>query len=139
MACALCLSKQLVVYHRRAGGQSQFSVMQDLDAKSDRIQVALTYARQHLKTDLSVDSLAYVANMSPRQFSRVFHTETGETPAKAIERLRVESARLMMEVGNHPIDIVATEIGFGDQERMRRSFIRITGQPPQAFRRASRG
>jgi transcriptional regulator GlxA family with amidase domain len=135
---ARAVAKQLVVYHRRAGGQSQFSVMQDLDAKSDRIQLALTYARQHLKTDLSVESLAYVANMSPRQFSRVFHTETGETPAKAIERLRVESARLMLETGNHPIDTVAMEIGFGDQERMRRSFIRITGQPPQALRRASR-
>lgn len=135
---ARSVSRQLVVYHRRAGGQSQFSVMQDLDPKSDRIQVALTYARQHLKTDLSVESLAYVANMSPRQFSRVFHTETGETPAKAVERLRVESARLMLETANHSIDTVATEIGFGDQERMRRAFIRITGQPPQTFRRASR-
>jgi transcriptional regulator GlxA family with amidase domain len=135
---AKSVSRQLVVYHRRAGGQSQFSVMQDLDPKSDRIQIALTYARQHLKTELSVESLADVANMSPRQFSRVFHTETGETPAKAVERLRVESARLMLEMGNHSIDTIATETGFGDQERMRRSFIRITGQPPQAFRRASR-
>lgn len=132
------VSKHLVVYHRRAGGQSQFSVMNDLDAKTDRIQEALTFARQHLKTDLSVDNLANVANMSPRQFSRVFQAETGESPAKAVERLRVESARLMMETGNHTIDVVSNEIGFGDQERMRRAFIRITGQPPQAFRRASR-
>ncbi|WP_397452756.1 GlxA family transcriptional regulator [Pseudomonas sp. NA-150] len=132
------VSKQLVVYHRRAGGQSQFSVMQDLDPKSDRIQVALTYARQHLKADLSVESLAYVANMSPRQFSRVFLAETGKSPAKAVEQLRVESARLMMEAGDHSVDAVATEIGFGDQERMRRAFIRAFGQPPQVFRRAHR-
>ncbi|MGV8918903.1 MAG: GlxA family transcriptional regulator [Pseudomonas sp.] len=132
------ISKHLVVYHRRAGGQSQFSVMQDLDPKSDRIQVALTYARQHLKADLSVENLAYVANMSPRQFSRVFLAETGKSPAKAVEQLRVESARLMMEAGDHSVDSVATEIGFGDQERMRRAFIRAFGQPPQVFRRAHR-
>jgi transcriptional regulator GlxA family with amidase domain len=132
------VSKHLVVYHRRSGGQSQFSVMNDLDPKTDRIQAALTFARQHLKTDLNVESLAFVANMSARPFSRVFQSETGESPAKAIERLRVESARLMMETANHSIDTVSAETGFGDQERMRRAFIRITGQPPQAFRRSLR-
>lgn len=132
------VSKQLVVYHRRAGGQSQFSVMQDLDPKSDRVQAALTYARQHLKSELSVETLAYVANLSPRQFSRVFAAETGKSPAKAIESLRVESARVMMESGLHSIDVVATEIGFGDRERMRRAFIRAYGKPPQVFQRALR-
>jgi transcriptional regulator GlxA family with amidase domain len=135
---ARMVSKQLVVYHRRAGGQSQFSVMQDLAPKSDRIQVVLTYARQHLKADLSVESLAQVANMSPRQFSRVFTSETGQSPAKAVENLRVEAARLMMEAGSHTVDAVAHEAGFGDQERMRRAFIRAFGQPPQVFRRAHR-
>lgn len=132
------VSKHLVVYHRRAGGQSQFSVMQDLDPKTDRIQAALTYARQHLKADLSVERLAYVANLSPRQFSRIFVAQTGKSPAKAVEHLRVESARLMMETGHHPIDVVATEIGFGDGERMRRAFIRAFGQPPQAFQKENR-
>ncbi|MFJ5295601.1 GlxA family transcriptional regulator [Pseudomonas sp. NPDC088368] len=135
---ARMVSKYLVVYHRRAGGQSQFSVMQDLAPKSDRIQMALTYARQHLKADLSVESLADVVNMSPRQFSRVFTTETGQSPAKAVENLRVESARILMEAGNHTVDAVAHEAGFGDQERMRRAFIRAFGQPPQVFRRAHR-
>lgn len=135
---ARMVSRQLVVYHRRAGGQSQFSVMQDLAPKSDRIQVVLTYARQHLKADLSVESLAEVANMSPRQFSRVFTVETGQSPAKAVESLRVESARLMIEAGSHTVDAVAQETGFGDQERMRRAFIRAFGQPPQVFRRAYR-
>ncbi|MGV8917233.1 MAG: GlxA family transcriptional regulator [Pseudomonas sp.] len=132
------VAKQLVLYHRRAGGQSQFSVMQELEPKTDRIQAALTYAKQNLKSDLSVDDLAYAANLSPRQFSRVFHAETGQSPAKAIENLRVESARLMMEAGRHSMDAVATSTGFGDRERMRRAFLRAFGQPPQVIQRANR-
>ncbi|MNZ49103.1 transcriptional activator FtrA [compost metagenome] len=69
----------------------------------------------------------------------MFHAETGQSPAKAIENLRVESARLMMETGRHSIDVVATDTGFGDRERMRRAFIRAFGQPPQVIQRASRG
>ncbi|MGH8384082.1 MAG: GlxA family transcriptional regulator [Pseudomonas sp.] len=132
------VARQLVVYHRRAGGQSQFSVMLELEPKTDRIQAALTYAKQNLKSVLSVEELANAANLSPRQFSRVFHAETGQSPAKAIESLRVESARLMMETGRHSIDVVATDTGFGDRERMRRAFIRAFGQPPQVIQRANR-
>jgi transcriptional regulator GlxA family with amidase domain len=133
------VARQLVVYHRRSGGQSQFSVMLELAPKTDRIQAALNYAKQNLKSALSVEELASAANLSPRQFSRVFHAETGQSPAKAIESLRVESARLMMETGRHSIDVVATDTGFGDRERMRRAFIRAFGQPPQVIQRASRG
>jgi transcriptional regulator GlxA family with amidase domain len=135
---ARTVARQLVVYHRRAGGQSQFSVMLELEPKTDRIQAALTYAKQHLKSALSVEELAGAAHLSPRQFSRVFHAETGQSPAKAIENLRVEAARLMMETGRHAIDVVATETGFGDRERMRRAFIRAFGQPPQVIQRANR-
>nr|WP_223516123.1 GlxA family transcriptional regulator [Pseudomonas sp. GL-B-19] len=135
---ARTVARQLVVYHRRAGGQSQFSVMLELEPKTDRIQAALTYAKQHLKSALSVEELARAAHLSPRQFSRVFHAETGQSPAKAIENLRVEAARLMMETGRHAIDVVATETGFGDRERMRRAFIRAFGQPPQVIQRANR-
>ncbi|PMZ87154.1 MULTISPECIES: GlxA family transcriptional regulator [unclassified Pseudomonas] len=133
------VARQLVLYHRRSGGQSQFSVMLELAPKTDRIQAALNYAKQNLKSALSVEELASAANLSPRQFSRVFHAETGQSPAKAIENLRVESARLMMETGRHSIDVVARDTGFGDRERMRRAFIRAFGQPPQAIQRASRG
>lgn len=132
------VAKMLVVYHRRAGGQSQFSVLLELQPKSDRIQRALDFARSHLKTPLSVDSLAEAASLSPRQFSRAFHTETGQTPAKAIENLRVEAARLMMEQGKHPIEVIATETGFADRERMRRAFLRAFGQSPQAMQRSLR-
>ncbi|WP_413991629.1 GlxA family transcriptional regulator [Labrys okinawensis] len=135
---ARLVARQLVLYHRRGGGQSQHSNLLDLDAKSDRIQTALTYARRNLHTPLSVEQLAEVAHLSPRQFSRTFRQETGQSPAKAVENLRVEAARLMMEQTLHPIDIVARETGFADRERMRRAFLRAFGQPPQAIRRLAK-
>ena len=136
---ARSVARKLVVYHRRAGGQSQFSALLDLEPKSDRIQRALTYARRNLQTPLSVPQLAQAANLSPRQFSRTFQTETGQSPAKAVERLRVEAARLMMEQSRHPIDVVARQTGFADRDRMRRAFLRAFGQPPQAIRRNAQG
>jgi transcriptional regulator GlxA family with amidase domain len=135
---ARSVAKKLVVYHRRAGGQSQHSALLDLEPKSDRIQNALAYAKRNLTAALSVEELAEAAHLSPRQFSRAFRAETGESPAKAVEHLRVEAARLMMEQGRHPIDIVARETGFADPERMRRAFLRAFGQPPQAIRRSAR-
>ena len=132
---ARAVAKILVVYHRRAGGQSQFSTLLDLDATSDRVQTALTYAKQHLSKPLSVNDLAKAAFLSPRQFSRLFRQETGRSPAKAIERLRVESARLMMEAGRFSAEEIARKNGFGNRERMRRSFVRAFGQPPQAIQR----
>lgn len=133
------VARSLVLYHRRAGGQSQFSGLLDLDAKSDRIQKALTFARSHLAQKLDVAELAAAANLSPRQFSRAFQAETGQSPAKAIENLRVEAARLMMEEGRHPIEVVARETGFADRNRMRRAFLRAFGQPPAAIKRMGRG
>ena len=132
---ARLVAKKLVVSHRRAGGQLQHSALLELDAKSDRIQTALVFAKNNLRTLLSVEQLAEAANLSPRQFSRAFRAETGQSPAKAVENLRVEAARLMMEQGRHPIDVVARETGFADRERMRRAFLRAFGQPPQAIRR----
>ncbi|NVN09638.1 GlxA family transcriptional regulator [Nguyenibacter vanlangensis] len=128
----------LVVYHRRAGGQSQHSMLLTMNAKSDRIQSALLFARQNLRLTLSVEDLAEVANLSPRQFSRAFRAETGQTPARAVENLRVEAARLMLEQSRHTLDEIAIENGFTDRERMRRAFLRTFGQPPQAIRRAAR-
>jgi len=130
-------ARTLVLHHRRAGGQSQHSTLLDLDAKSDRVQNALQYARRNLGRPLSVEELADAACLSPRQFSRVFRAETGLSPAKAIENLRLEAARLMLEQGRLPIETIAIETGFGDRERMRRSFVRTFGQTPQAIRTAS--
>jgi transcriptional regulator GlxA family with amidase domain len=110
----------------------------ELEPKSDRIQRALDYAKRNLKSELSVEELAKAAHLSVRQFSRAFHAETGQPPAKAVERLRVEAARVMMEAGRHPMDVIAGETGFADRERMRRAFLRVLGQPPQAIRRNAR-
>jgi transcriptional regulator GlxA family with amidase domain len=134
---ARMVARKLVIYQRRGGGQSQFSALLELNAKSDRVQMALAYAKENLGTDLSVEALAEAARLSPRQFSRVFREETGQSPAKAIERLRVEAARMMMETSRHPIEVIARETGFGDRERMRQAFLRAFGQPPQAIQRAS--
>ncbi len=132
------VSRLLVMYHRRAGGQSQFSSLLEVAPKSDRIQRALTHARENLKDALSIEELADAASLSPRQFSRLFHAETGHTPAKAVENLRLEAARLMMEEGSHPIEFIALETGFADRERMRRAFMRAFGQPPQTIKRSTR-
>jgi len=132
---ARAVARTLVVYHRRAGGQSQFSTLLDLDAQSDRIQNALTYAKKNLSSPLSVIGLAKAAFLSPRQFSRVFREETGRSPAQAIQQLRVESARLMMETGRFSAEEIARKNGFGNRERMRRSFLRAFGHPPQAIQR----
>jgi len=134
---ARMVARKLVLYQRRGGGQSQFSTLLELNARSDRVQMALTYASENLASNLSVERLAEAARLSPRQFSRVFREETGQSPAKAVERLRVEAARLMMETSRHPIEIIARETGFGDRERMRQAFLRAFGQPPQTIQRAS--
>lgn len=132
------VARNLVVYHRRAGGQSQFSTLIDLAPTSDRIRAALDHARQNLTQHLSVDDLATVARLSPRQFSRAFRAETRETPARAVERLRVEAARTMIETGRLSADEVARATGLGDRGRMRRAFMRHLGQPPQSVRRHAR-
>jgi transcriptional regulator GlxA family with amidase domain len=137
-ATSKLVAKKMVLFQRRAGGQLQHSALLELDAKSDRIQNALVFAKNHLHTALTVEQLADAANLSPRQFSRAFRAETGRTPAKAVESLRVEAARSMMEQGQLPIDVVARETGFADRNRMRRAFLRAFGQPPQALRRTSR-
>jgi transcriptional regulator GlxA family with amidase domain len=132
------IARKMVIYHRRAGGQSQFSTLLELEPKSDRIQRALDYARRNLKGLLFVDELATAAALSPRQFSRAFHAETGHSPAQAVEHLRVEAARVLIEQGCHTVDAIAEETGFGNRERMRRAFLRTIGQPPQTIRRNSK-
>jgi transcriptional regulator GlxA family with amidase domain len=131
-------AQQLVVYHRRPGGQSQFSALLEMDRPSGRFGALMAWAHERLHEPLSVERLATQAAMSPRNFARAFAADTGVTPARAVERLRVELARERIEAGPEPIDRVAEAAGFGDPERMRRAFLRAFGQPPQALRRAAR-
>jgi transcriptional regulator GlxA family with amidase domain len=131
-------AQHLVVYHRRPGGQSQFSALLEADRPGSRFSPLLAWARERLDENLPVERLAERAAMSPRHFARAFAAETGTTPAKAVERLRLEASRERIEAGAEPIERVAAGTGFGDAERMRRAFIRAFGQPPQALRRAAR-
>jgi transcriptional regulator GlxA family with amidase domain len=115
-----------------------FSALLELQPRSDRVQKVLAYARSNLRNELSVEELAEAARLSPRQFSRIFRDETGQSPAKAVENLRLDAARTMLEDGRHSLDTVAQETGFADRERMRRAFLRAFGQPPQVLRRNAR-
>jgi transcriptional regulator GlxA family with amidase domain len=137
-AVARRTAEMLVVYHRRPGGQSQFSTLLALDQPQSRFGPLLAWMRERLDEPLSVEQLAGQASMSPRNFARAFAAETGVTPARSVERLRVEVARERVEAGAEPIDRIAAATGFGDPERMRRAFVRAFGQPPQSLRRAAR-
>lgn len=133
---ARAVARFLVVDQRRAGGQLQHSSLLDFDPDSDRIRRALTYARGNLGATLTVGVLAEVASLSVRQFGRAFAVATGTTPAKAVERLRVEAARARLEDGRETLGQIARSTGFVDPGRMRQSFLRITGQTPRSLRRA---
>ena len=135
---ARAVARQLVVYYRRPGGQSQFSALVEMGGRGGRFTALLDWMRERLAEPLGVEKLADKAAMSPRHFARAFAAETGMTPAKAVERLRLETARERVESSAEPIDRVAELTGFGDPERMRRAFLRAFGQPPQALRRAAR-
>ncbi|MDX2204950.1 MAG: GlxA family transcriptional regulator [Hyphomicrobiaceae bacterium] len=132
------VARVLVVYHRRPGGQSQFSALAELDPGGGRFNALLAWARENVAEPLTVDVLAERCSMSARTFARQFRREVGVTPAKSIERLRLDVARALVEEGEAPIEAIADEAGFRDPERMRRAFIRAFGQPPQALRRAAR-
>jgi len=131
------VARSLVLFDRRTGGQSQHSALLDIAARSDRVQKTLAFARQHLDQPLSNERLAAVACLSPRQFTRVFRNETGLSPAKVVEKLRLEKAKFLLEQGRLSVEVVAREAGFGDRERMRRAFLRVFGQSPQSFRKSA--
>jgi transcriptional regulator GlxA family with amidase domain len=133
------IARMMVLHHRRTGGQSQHSALLDMDVevRSDRVQAVLQYARRNLSGNLSVERLAAVACLSPRQFSRLFRLETGVSPAKAVMNLRLEAARFLLEQGRLPIETIAFDTGFGDRERMRRSFLRVYSQSPQSIRKVA--
>ncbi|MDB5430682.1 MAG: transcriptional regulator, AraC family [Caulobacter sp.] len=135
-AIARQTAQQLVVHHRRPGGQSQFSAL--LELQGGRFEALLAWARENLAEPLTVEQLAEQAAMSPRNFARAFTAQSGVTPAKAVEQLRVEAARALLDSAPLCVEDVALEVGFGDPERMRRAFLRAFGLPPQALRRAAK-
>lgn len=132
---ALRVARELVLYLRRAGGQSQFSTPLSLQA-SDRRQIeeVRLWALEHLEEDLTVEKLAAKAGMSPRNFARVFLQDTGTTPARFVEGLRVDAARRRLEESRDKLDKIAADCGFGSITTLRRSFLRVLRVPPADYR-----
>jgi transcriptional regulator GlxA family with amidase domain len=130
-------AQQLVVYYRRPGGQSQFSALLEMERTDARFALLLDHVRANLAKKLSVVELARFSSMSPRHFARLFRAEVGVSPAKAVEQLRIETARAALESGARSNQLVARSCGFGSAERMRRSFVRELGTSPSRLKRAS--
>jgi transcriptional regulator GlxA family with amidase domain len=132
---AYAVARELVMFLRRPGGQSQYSAQLATQA-ADRepIRELQAWIADHLASDLSVEMLAGHVAMSPRNFARVFAREVGCTPARFVERVRVEAARRRLEESPHGVDRVAAECGFGSAESMRRAFLRIVRVTPSAYR-----
>lgn len=135
-AVARQVAQGMVVHHRRQGGQLQHSAVLDLQGPDGRFGPLLDWAREHLHEPLGIERLADRCGLSPRHFSRAFTAATGVPPARAIEKLRVDRARSEVAAGQIGLEVVARRHGFGSALRMRRAFVRILGQPPQALRRA---
>lgn len=133
---ALAIARQLVLFLRRPGNQAQFSATL---AAQEPLREPLRDVRRHilenLAGELSVEALAQRAHMSPRHFARLFHAETGVTPARYVESIRVEAARRALEDSAQPVATVALTCGFGTPETMRRSFLRALGVSPAEYRR----
>lgn len=130
---ALAVARQLVVFLKRPGGQAQFSATLALQSGDARLERVHGWIDDHLRGDLSVPALAAVAGMSERSFLRHYKRTTGTTPARAVERLRVEAARRLLE-GGRPVKHAAARCGFGTEETLRRAFLRQLGVTPQAYR-----
>ena len=132
---ALAVARYLVVFLKRPGGQAQFSTTLSLQmAKDDRFATLHAWIRANLARDLSLGVLATQAGMSERSFSRRYAETTGSTPARAVERLRVEAARLLLTDSDLPLKRIATRCGFGAEETMRRSFLRLLATNPLDYR-----
>ncbi len=134
---SLSLARELVSYLVRPGGQSQFSRTLDrqiLD-EAGRFDGLHEWIADNINKDLRVDVLAEKANMSPRNFARLYTHHTGQTPAKAVEDMRIDAARRSLEQSELSVSEIAQQCGFGDDERMRRSFIRSLHVSPRDYRR----
>lgn len=132
---ALNVAKRLVVFMQRAGGQSQFSpFLTPFVEETSAVAQVQQYVLGHLAEDLGVDALAAVANMSRRNFSRVFLRDAGVTPADFVESARVDAARARLERASAPLKTVAFDCGFRDARHLREVFQRRLGVSPSQYR-----
>jgi transcriptional regulator GlxA family with amidase domain len=136
VSVALQVARELVVFLKRPGGQSQFSTVlsgQISDADGP-LGPLFAWIADHLDADLRAEVLAEKAGMSLRTFARTFVTRTGLTPAKAVEMVRIQAAREAIEQSDTPLGVIAARCGFGGEQRMRRAFLRQFNATPADIR-----
>ncbi|MNU97284.1 HTH-type transcriptional regulator CdhR [compost metagenome] len=133
---ALLVAREMVVFLKRPGGQAQYSqLLQSQTSEGAAFDDLHLWITQNLEGEnLTIDRLAQQVQMSPRNFARVYKLKTGRTPAKAVEVLRVEAARRLLEDSERNIDQISRLCGFGDEERMRLTFQRNLGVSPRDYR-----
>lgn len=136
---ALAIARHLVVFLRRPGNQAQFSAHLSAQfASRDPLRDVQRWIAEHPEEDLSVESLAFRASLSPRHFARAFAAETGVTPGQYVDRTRVEAARRHLEDSAQGVAEISRACGYGTPEAMRRAFIRSLGVSPAEYRRRFR-
>jgi transcriptional regulator GlxA family with amidase domain len=134
---AIGVARVLVVYLKRAGGQSQYSALLAAQAESESNNFAELerWIAENLRADLSIESLADRAHMSPRNFARMYAKKRGQTPAKAVEAIRIDAARRRLEETDARIETIADECGYSGEEQMRSAFVRVLRIPPREYRK----
>jgi transcriptional regulator GlxA family with amidase domain len=134
---AINVARVLVVYLKRAGGQSQYSALLDAQSHSDsdRFSELEQWIAEHLKSDLRVEALADRVHMSPRNFARIYAQTRGRSPAKAVKAIRLDAARRRLEETTDRVVTIAEDCGFSGEEQMRLAFIRTLGVPPRDYRK----
>jgi transcriptional regulator GlxA family with amidase domain len=130
---AMAVARQLVVFLKRPGGQSQFSAALTLQDQAGRFDALHGWIMENLQRPLALPELALQSGMSERNFSRRYREETGRTPARAVEDMRIETARRLLEQ-HLPVTRVARRCGYGSEETLRRAFLRRVGVSPQTYR-----
>ncbi|MEV4939457.1 GlxA family transcriptional regulator [Streptomyces zaomyceticus] len=133
---ALTVARHLVVFLRRPGNQAQFSVqLAAQTARREPLRDLQQWITEHPEGDLSVEALAARARLSPRHFARAFQAETGTTPGRYVDRVRLEHARRLLEETSRGVEEVARAAGYGTSEAMRRAFTKALGTAPADYRR----
>jgi transcriptional regulator GlxA family with amidase domain len=135
-AVAIETARQLVMFIKRAGGQSQFSVPLETQASGGgRFDELHVWVASHLNSDLRVETLAAQAGMSPRTFARLYSTTLKRTPAKMVEAMRIEAACRALEETDQPLKTIAEVTGYEAEQNLRRVFLRKLGVSPIQYRR----
>ncbi|OIJ65742.1 GlxA family transcriptional regulator [Streptomyces mangrovisoli] len=136
---ALTVARHLVVFLRRPGNQAQFSAqLAAQTARRDPLREVQQWITEHPGGDLSVEALAARARLSPRHFARAFQAETGTTPGRYVDRVRLEHARRLLEDTGDGVEEISRASGYGTPEAMRRAFVKALGTAPAEYRRRFR-